>query len=342
MAALLDVGGELGDRVADAVAQLAAELALPTDRIAIVACRDRAAALALVNAFAPEHLELHVTDAAALVPQVRNAGAIFVGPRAATAFGDYAAGTNHVLPTGGSARFGQGLSVSDFVKRVGVVELDEAAVAGLAGPVGDDRRRRRPALARPLGTPADGAVTAAPGRRAVADDPSGAGIAVDLVVDGNGRADVSSGDAFIDHLLGLAARHARFDLTITRADPRAAGGSVVESIAGALGRALAEALGDERGVRRSGSVAMPSGEALALVALDLSGRPYLAYDVDFAGVRIDEFDADLARRFLRALVEAAGMTLHVRLLSGSDPHHIVDAVFAGLGEALRTACERLA
>ena len=135
MAALLDVGGELGDRVADAVAQLAAELALPTDRIAIVACRDRAAALALVNAFAPEHLELHVTDAAALVPQVRNAGAIFVGPRAATAFGDYAAGSNHVLPTGGSARFGQGLSVSDFVKRVGVVELDEAAVAGLAGPV---------------------------------------------------------------------------------------------------------------------------------------------------------------------------------------------------------------
>ena len=91
--------------------------------------------MALVNAFAPEHLELHVADAAALVPQVRNAGAIFVGPRAATAFGDYAAGTNHVLPTGGSARFGQGLSVSDFVKRVGVVELDEAAAAGLAGPV---------------------------------------------------------------------------------------------------------------------------------------------------------------------------------------------------------------
>ena len=135
MAALLDVGGELGDRVADAVAQLSAELGLPTDRIAVVACRDRAAALALVNAFAPEHLELHLPDAAALLPQVRNAGAIFVGPRAATAFGDYAAGTNHVLPTGGTARFGQGLSVSDFVKRVAVVELNAAAAAALAGPV---------------------------------------------------------------------------------------------------------------------------------------------------------------------------------------------------------------
>jgi histidinol dehydrogenase len=100
-----------------------------------VACRDPAAALELVNAFAPEHLELHLADAAALVPLVRNAGAIFVGARAATAFGDYAAGTNHVLPTGGSARFDQGLSVSDFVKRVAVVELDAAAASVLAGPV---------------------------------------------------------------------------------------------------------------------------------------------------------------------------------------------------------------
>ncbi len=135
MAALLDVGGALGDRVADAVAQLAADLGLATERIALVECRDRAAAIGLVNAFAPEHLELHLADAAALVPQVRSAGAIFVGPRAATAFGDYAAGTNHVLPTGGSARFGQGLSVSDFVKRVGVVELDAVAAAALATPV---------------------------------------------------------------------------------------------------------------------------------------------------------------------------------------------------------------
>jgi histidinol dehydrogenase len=135
MAALLDVGGSLGDRVAAAVQRLAAELDLPTGRIAIVACPDVAAALRLVNAFAPEHLELHVAGAAALLPEVRGAGAIFVGPRAATAFGDYAAGTNHVLPTGGTARFSQGLSVADFVKRVGWVELDRAAAAALAPAV---------------------------------------------------------------------------------------------------------------------------------------------------------------------------------------------------------------
>ena len=135
MAALLDVGGSLGDRVAAAVERLAAELDLPTGRIALVACADVAAALRLVDAFAPEHLELHVASAAALVPEVRGAGAIFVGPRAATAFGDYAAGTNHVLPTGGTARFAQGLSVADFVKRVGWVELDQAAAAALAPAV---------------------------------------------------------------------------------------------------------------------------------------------------------------------------------------------------------------
>ena len=99
------------------------------------ACPDREAALALSNAFAPEHLELHCAQAGELLAGVRNAGAVFVGPHAATAFADYAAGTNHVLPTGGSARFGQGLSTDAFRKRVAVVELDASAAAALARPV---------------------------------------------------------------------------------------------------------------------------------------------------------------------------------------------------------------
>ena len=107
-----------------------------------------------MNAFAPEHLELHVADAAALVPRVRNAGAIFVGPHAATAFGDYAAGTNHVLPTGGSARFGQGLSVSDFVKRVGGRRARRRRAAAAWPARRDDRRRERASRPRPLGAPA--------------------------------------------------------------------------------------------------------------------------------------------------------------------------------------------
>ncbi len=135
MGCLVDVGGTLETPVRAAVARLGDELGVGHEQIVVVTCPDISTALGLCNAFAPEHLELHLDDAAALVPRVRNAGAVFVGPFAATAFADYAAGTNHVLPTGGAARFGQGLSVAHFQKRVAVVELDEAAAAALAGAV---------------------------------------------------------------------------------------------------------------------------------------------------------------------------------------------------------------
>ena len=135
MACLADVGGTLAGPVTAAVERLSAELGIATGNVVIVACPDRDAALALSNAFAPEHLELHCERARDLLDGVRNAGAVFVGPHAATAFADYAAGTNHVLPTGGSARFGQGLSTDAFRKRVAVVELDASAAAALARPV---------------------------------------------------------------------------------------------------------------------------------------------------------------------------------------------------------------
>ena len=132
MACLADIGGAVGGPTGDAVAALAADLGVSAAAVAVVDCPDRDAAVALCNAFAPEHLELHVADAAALVPRVRNAGAVFVGAYTATAFADYAAGSNHVLPTGGAARFAQGLSVDAFQKKVAVVELDATAAAALA------------------------------------------------------------------------------------------------------------------------------------------------------------------------------------------------------------------
>ena len=135
MGALLDIGGTLGDEVATELGLLCARLKIFVHNVAVVSCADREAALDFVNRFAPEHLELHLPDAAELLPRVRNAGAVFCGPYAATAFADYAAGTNHVLPTGGAARFGQGLSVSEFVRRMAVLELDATAAAALAPAV---------------------------------------------------------------------------------------------------------------------------------------------------------------------------------------------------------------
>ena len=132
---LIAVEGALLDEVEAEVRRLSEQVEVSHDGVALVACRSLDEALALVDAFAPEHLELHLDDAAALVPRIRNAGVVFVGPLTATAFADYGAGTNHVLPTGGSARFAQGLSVVHFQRRVGMLEMDEASVSRLAPAV---------------------------------------------------------------------------------------------------------------------------------------------------------------------------------------------------------------
>ena len=166
-------------------------------------------------------------------------------------------------------------------------------------------------------------------------------IALSFVVDGSGKAEVTTGIGFLDHMLELFAHHGGFDLSVTATgDLDVDGHHTVEDIGLALGQALKKALGDKRGIRRYGSCLLPMDEALVMVALDLSGRPYFVHELQLAGVRIGEFDGDLAAHFLRSLATQAGMTLHVRLLSGSDAHHIVEAVFKGVARALAEACRR--
>jgi len=166
-------------------------------------------------------------------------------------------------------------------------------------------------------------------------------VEVALTLDGGGRADVATGVGFFDHMLELFACHAGVDLRVkARGDLEVDAHHTVEDVALALGRALREALGDKAGIRRYGSCLLPMDEALVMVALDLSGRPYLAHDLQLAGVRIGAFDGGLAAHFLRSLASEAGITLHVRLLAGSDPHHVVEAVFKGLARALAAAWER--
>jgi len=166
-------------------------------------------------------------------------------------------------------------------------------------------------------------------------------IVLSLAIDGSGAADVSTGIGFLDHMLELFAHHGRFDLTVRASgDLDVDGHHTVEDIGLALGQALREALGEKRGIRRYGSFLLPMDEALAMVALDLSGRPYFVHDLQLSGVRLGEFDADLTAHFLRSLATQSGMTLHVRLLAGSDAHHIVEAVFKAFARALAEACGR--
>jgi len=165
-------------------------------------------------------------------------------------------------------------------------------------------------------------------------------IALTFVVDGSGRADVSTGIGFLDHMLELFAHHGGFDLTVAaKGDLEVDGHHTVEDIGLALGQVLGEALGDKRGIRRYGSFLLPMDEALAMVALDLSGRPFFVHDLELTGVRVGDFDAGLTAHFLSSLAMRSGMTLHVRLLAGSDPHHIVEAVFKAFARALAQACE---
>jgi imidazoleglycerol-phosphate dehydratase len=163
-----------------------------------------------------------------------------------------------------------------------------------------------------------------------------------LSIDGSGQAEVSTGLPFFDHMLAQLGRHGGLDLTIKASgDLDVDAHHTVEDVGIVLGEALAEALGDKAGVRRFGSVAIPLDEALVEVALDLSGRPFLVYEVevspDALALGNPPFEAQLAEEFWRALVTSAAITLHIRLRSGRNTHHILEASFKAVARALRDA-----
>ena len=163
-------------------------------------------------------------------------------------------------------------------------------------------------------------------------------IDVELNLDGAGKAEISSGIGFFDHMLNLFAAHGRFDLKVTCAgDLEVDGHHSIEDIGITLGAALKEALGDKRGITRYGTFFLPMDETLALVSLDISGRPFLVCEVGELAPTIGAFDTELVEEFLRAFAFNAGLTLHVKILYGKNSHHKVEAIFKALGHALRAA-----
>ena len=166
-------------------------------------------------------------------------------------------------------------------------------------------------------------------------------IEISFDIDGAGEANVGSGIGFFDHMLILFAKHGLFSLTVkAQGDLVIDGHHTVEDIGIVLGRALAKAAGDKAGIRRYGHVYVPMDEALVLVVVDFSGRPFLAFDAELGQGRIGEFDVELTEEFLRAVAVNAGLTLHVKVLAGKNRHHIVEAIFKALGRALSQSLER--
>jgi len=165
-------------------------------------------------------------------------------------------------------------------------------------------------------------------------------ITVDLNLDGTGRYDMQTGVGFFDHMLDQLARHSLIDMKIrAKGDLHIDDHHTVEDVGIALGQALTKALGDKRGIRRYGECHLPMDDAQVRAALDLSGRPYLVWNVAMPTPRIGTFDTELVREFFQALATHGGITLHIDLLHGFNSHHIAEAAFKAVARALRSAVE---
>ena len=165
-------------------------------------------------------------------------------------------------------------------------------------------------------------------------------ITIQLNLDGEGKTAIDTGIPFFDHMLELFGRHGLFDLRVkARGDLEVDYHHTVEDLGICLGQALFEALGEKKGICRYGAATLPMDEALASVAVDCGGRSFLVYNPKIRKIKINDFNVGLFREFFRAFTDQARIALHINVLYGDDVHHVIEAVFKGLGRALRAATE---
>jgi len=163
-------------------------------------------------------------------------------------------------------------------------------------------------------------------------------ISLSLNLDGEGRDSIATGVGFFDHMLTLLSRHSKIDLEVKASgDTHVDFHHTVEDVGIALGQALKEALGDKAGIERYGWTMLPMDEAVARVALDLSGRPYLVFNASFPAEKVGDFDSSLVEEFFRAIVTNAALTLHIEVPYGRNTHHMAEAIFKGFARSLKTA-----
>lgn len=163
-------------------------------------------------------------------------------------------------------------------------------------------------------------------------------ISLKLNLDGKGESKINSGCGFLDHMLTLFARHARFDLELNcKGDTYVDFHHTVEDIGIALGDALNKALGEKRGIVRYGSFILPMDESLILTSIDISGRSHLSYGLEIPALKVGDFDTELTREFFEAFVRKADITLHIKQLAGLNSHHIIEGTFKSFARSLKIA-----
>ena len=163
-------------------------------------------------------------------------------------------------------------------------------------------------------------------------------ISVKLTLDGEGTCDIATGIGFLDHMLTLLAKHSFMDLTVkAKGDLEVDSHHTVEDIGIVLGEALREALGDKAGIHRYGNCFIPMDETLAQACLDFSGRPFLVFGAEIPKIRLENYDTEMTEEFFRAVAVHCGLTLHIRVLYGSNVHHIIEAIFKAFARAVAQA-----
>ena len=176
-------------------------------------------------------------------------------------------------------------------------------------------------------------------RKKIVRETKETNIVLALEIDGTGAYEINTGCGFLNHMMELFARHGRFDLAVDcNGDVDVDYHHTVEDIGIVLGKAFREALGDKRGIYRYGSMLMPMDETLILCAIDLSGRCHVQFDVDIPAQKVGDFDTELVKEFILGMARELGMTIHVKMLSGENTHHIIEGIFKAMARALRAAC----
>lgn len=172
----------------------------------------------------------------------------------------------------------------------------------------------------------------------VSRDTNETQIQIELNIDGTGQADISTGIGFFDHMLNSFARHGFFDLKVkVNGDLHIDSHHTIEDTGIALGDAIKKAVGDKKGIKRYGTAILPMDESLILCSLDLSGRPYLVYDLELTTDKVGDYDTEMVKEFFYALSYSSGMNLHIKQMTGSNNHHIIEGAYKAFAKALDDA-----
>ncbi len=291
----------------------------------------------LINAYAPEHLIIQTHAPDTWAEQVVNAGSVFIGPWTPESLGDYASGTNHTLPTSGAARSFSGVSLDSFVRKITFQRASEEGLRALGPHVAvmaraEELEGHARAVDFRLSSGSSSAMRTAFVRRNTNETK----ISVQLNLDGKGRADCQTGLGFFDHMLDQIARHSGIDLTVRcDGDLEVDEHHTIEDTAIAMGEAFSKALGDKRGITRFGFTS-PMDDALASVALDLSGRAWLVWDVELKRERVGDVPTEMFSHFFKSFCDGAKANLNVSG-RGENEHHMVESIFKSFARALGMA-----